>query len=1295
MATIVTRSGKGSPLTNTEVDSNFTNLNTDKLELSGGTLTGNVNFGDNDKAIFGAGSGLQIYHDGATSYISDQGTGNLKILAQNFIVSNPANTETMIAATPNGNVSLYYDSAVKLATTATGIDVTGTVTSDGLTVVGGTSGLDQISLSSNVTNNTTKYAGIVMTNYGNTTTALLGGKAENGTTSVYYGSSGSDHRGAQNHVFYTNASATATSGNTERLRITSTGINVIGTVTSDGLTVESNNNLDILDADNHVSGRLRNVSGSNNALTIEADPANSASGTFMSFKIDASERMRIDSVGNVGIGTSSTSGKLTVDGVILSQNAAQGSGNLGIQGYGATSYINHSGTGPLIFRMGGSYTERMRIDSSGNLLVGKTSPTIATTGVELRPNGQLFATQSGNYPLLLNRTVSDGDIISLRKDGSAVGSIGSVSGALYIGSPNGSDAFAKFNNNSITPSTSAGAARDNAIDLGASSARFKDLYLSGSIANPSGNLTLDVAGEITLDADSGGAINLHDGGTFYGLLQNVSSDFVIRSVINDKNMVFNGTDNNSTITALTLDMSDAGTATFNHDIKLPDNGKAIFGAGSDLQIYHTGSASVIRDQGNGSLFIDGSSEIFLRGQSGFTNMIKAIDTGAVELYHNNSEKLATTSTGIDVTGGGTFTSTLNVNKASGYGNIEVGGPSGGHIDLKAPFSDDYDARIIYNAGTNLVLTTLASDEPIILNQGGTARLSTTSTGINVIGTVVAEQLDITESANARLYSSDNIGEVGAGNFAFQAVNSAGNALKPLGFRGEELRLATSKESLRIANNGDISFYEDTGTTAKFFWDASAESLGIGTSSPTDALHIVSAVSSDYRGNLFLDDSTTGFAAGVGGQITFGAEYRSNGEHTEWAAIQGAKANSTDANYAGTLEFKTRENGGALQTKMVLDDSGNVGIGTSSPVDTLDIVVGTNARAIFSDAISSTGTGNLTIQVSNSADSALKPFGIRAEDIRLVTGSTERMRIDSSGNVGVGVSTIQSSVSGKTLETSGCLVVGGNLAAHQTNRGVFEYQGNVFQMRAYGASAGQGQITFRTGGGGGSADSEAMRIDASGQVVIGATLQGSQNAVTIGQTGFVQARRASGAAGFFDRLTNDGAIIQLRKGGVDVGSIGNSGANIYLANSATGLGVSNSSNMLYPINGDSGATRDNAIDLGYSSGRFKNVHAVTYYGNGSNLTGVGSTTYGAVGTYVWGYSATTGYVEGSTKAGSSIFPAGFIDTARTSANAGYQHGNPSYMTRGGTALSGTWRAMGRSNSDSSYQRPRPTLWVRVS
>jgi len=87
-----------------------------------------------------------------------------------------------------------------------------------------------------------------------------------------------------------------------------------------------------------------------------------------------------------------------------------------------------------------------------------------------------------------------------------------------------------------------------------------------------------------------------------------------------------------------------------NDINFGDNDKAQFGAGNDLQIYHTGGASIIRDSGTGSLYIDGSSEIFLRGQSGFTNMIKAIDGAEVELYHNNAQKLETTSTGVDVTG---------------------------------------------------------------------------------------------------------------------------------------------------------------------------------------------------------------------------------------------------------------------------------------------------------------------------------------------------------------------------------------------------------------------------------------------------------------------------------------------------------------------------------------------------------------------------------------------------------------------------------------------------------------------
>jgi len=110
--------------------------------ITGTTITGtsfvssgDMTFGDNDKAIFGAGSDLQIYHDGSNSRIQEAGTGNLIIRADDFRVQSVAG-EAYIEADANGAVALRYDNSAKLATTATGIDVTGTVTADGLTVDG-------------------------------------------------------------------------------------------------------------------------------------------------------------------------------------------------------------------------------------------------------------------------------------------------------------------------------------------------------------------------------------------------------------------------------------------------------------------------------------------------------------------------------------------------------------------------------------------------------------------------------------------------------------------------------------------------------------------------------------------------------------------------------------------------------------------------------------------------------------------------------------------------------------------------------------------------------------------------------------------------------------------------------------------------------------------------------------------------------------------------------------------------------------------------------------------------------
>ena len=101
------------------------------------TIAGNLSLGDDNKAIFGAGSDLQIYHDGLHSYIEEAGTGRLHFKSNSYIFYNAAGTERAIDCLENDEVRLYFDGDEKLATTATGIDVTGGITADGLTVDSG------------------------------------------------------------------------------------------------------------------------------------------------------------------------------------------------------------------------------------------------------------------------------------------------------------------------------------------------------------------------------------------------------------------------------------------------------------------------------------------------------------------------------------------------------------------------------------------------------------------------------------------------------------------------------------------------------------------------------------------------------------------------------------------------------------------------------------------------------------------------------------------------------------------------------------------------------------------------------------------------------------------------------------------------------------------------------------------------------------------------------------------------------------------------------------------------------
>lgn len=127
------------------------------VQVSGDTMTGDLNFGDNDKATFGGSSDLRIYHDGGNSYIHDAGVGNLYVRSNVFRVYNAAGTEISANFVQNGAVTLYHDNSVKIATTSIGVDVTGTITANQFVGGGAIILVDDQSDGTNYTTTSTNY----------------------------------------------------------------------------------------------------------------------------------------------------------------------------------------------------------------------------------------------------------------------------------------------------------------------------------------------------------------------------------------------------------------------------------------------------------------------------------------------------------------------------------------------------------------------------------------------------------------------------------------------------------------------------------------------------------------------------------------------------------------------------------------------------------------------------------------------------------------------------------------------------------------------------------------------------------------------------------------------------------------------------------------------------------------------------------------------------------------------------------------------------------------------------------
>jgi len=132
-----------------------------------------------------------------------------------------------------------------------------------------------------------------------------------------------------------------------------------------------------------------------------------------------------------------------------------------------------------------------------------------------------------------------------------------------------------------------------------------DITIDGSTISDGGDFTIDSGGEISLDAD-GGVIRFKDGGSDIGLFSIGGTDFTIRSLVSDRDIIFKGNDGGSTITALTLDMSAAGDATFNNNVKAGNSVGVSGSAGMPVLQQAAASASFpsysFYDDGNTGMF---------------------------------------------------------------------------------------------------------------------------------------------------------------------------------------------------------------------------------------------------------------------------------------------------------------------------------------------------------------------------------------------------------------------------------------------------------------------------------------------------------------------------------------------------------------------------------------------------------------------------------------------------------------------------------------------------------------------
>jgi hypothetical protein len=274
----------------------------------------------------------------------------------------------------------------------------------------------------------------------------------------------------------------------------------------------------------------------------------------------------------------------------------------------------------------------------------------------------------------------------------------------------------------------------------------------------------------------------------------------------------------------------------------------------------------------------------------------------------------------------------------------------------------------------------------------------------------------------------------------------------------------------IDDNGDISFYEDTGVSQSFFWDASAESLGIGTVSPSDLITIQSPASGGGNGiTIKRNDNGTDQRVGA---ISFG-----NTVDSDLAQI--TAQTSAGNNGDGNLLFHTQPNGGSSTERLRLSSSGDLSLNSNGSVASLD---GVSGMQIGNSTASSAGIALETL--NNGYLMYVSGTSLKFWDS---TDNTDRITLDGDGNIGQGIAPIpdSSGYSGATLhihQPSTAASTGASLRLTNATNGTTAstkgfYLSQFSDTNTYLVNR-EGALVFYA------ANSEAFRVDTHGDLLLG-------------------------------------------------------------------------------------------------------------------------------------------------------------------------------------------------------------------